>query len=118
MVGAAADFPIGRVGLVEVGGREIGVVRIRSGFRAYLNLCPHRHAPVCRGQVTGTMLPSEPGTLLYSLEGMVLKCPWHGWEFDLDSGRALFGISNKRLRSYAVEEADGYLWLTVGAATD
>ena len=41
-------------------------------------------------------------------EGEILRCPWHGWEFDLRSGAALFD-SKLQVRIYAVEVRDGSL---------
>jgi nitrite reductase/ring-hydroxylating ferredoxin subunit len=35
------------------------------------------------------------------LEGRVLRCPWHGWEFDIVTGKALYD-ANSRVASYPV----------------
>lgn len=88
-VGSAQELEReGRV-VARVGGRELGVVRDpRTGaLHGIRNRCPHHGGPLCLGRVqerhTGT-----PGT--YSLTGRaVLRCPWHGWEFDLETGRCL-----------------------------
>jgi nitrite reductase (NADH) small subunit len=73
--------------VARVDGREIGVLLDRAGGgpRAIRNRCPHMGAPLC----LGTIRERESGTPgRYELEGRrVLHCPWHGWEFDLDSGR-------------------------------
>jgi nitrite reductase/ring-hydroxylating ferredoxin subunit len=55
---------------------------------AVLNVCPHEVAPVCLGGVRGTALASMPGEYTWGREGVILACPWHGWEFDLLTGRA------------------------------
>jgi nitrite reductase (NADH) small subunit len=93
----------GRV-VARVGGREIGVVATEAGPRAIRNRCPHHGAPLCLGSVrrreSGT-----PGR--YGPPGdAVLRCPWHGWEFDLESGRCL---SDPDLRAavYPVRAVDG-----------
>jgi nitrite reductase/ring-hydroxylating ferredoxin subunit len=72
-----------------VDGVEIGVFNVDGTFVAYRNYCPHQGAPVCRGRVGGTTLPSAPGHYVYGREGRILHCPWHGWQFDLESGEAL-----------------------------
>lgn len=107
-VGAVEDFPIGNFRLMEVGRRQIGVLRIASGkFYAVNNYCPHRGAPICSGEVGGTMLPSEPGQLRYGMDSQVLRCPWHAFEFDLESGDSVLDDSRLRLRTYPVKITDG-----------
>jgi len=36
------------------------------------------------------------------MDGFVLRCPRHGWEFDIRSGEALFGIDRRRLGTFSV----------------
>jgi nitrite reductase (NADH) small subunit len=103
LAGALADFELDRFRIVAAGEREIGVVRTVAGFFAVRNSCPHQQAPLCAGQVGGTMLPSAPEEREYGMDGEVLRCPWHGWEFHMADGHALFGTSRKRAVTYAVE---------------
>jgi 3-phenylpropionate/trans-cinnamate dioxygenase ferredoxin subunit len=37
----------------------------------------------------------------------VLRCPWHGWEFDLDTGRSLMTPTRVGIRTYPVSVRDG-----------
>ena len=107
-VGSAADFTAGTFTIVEVDGREIGITRLKDGaLRAVRNHCPHKGAPVCRGIVGGTWLPSQPGELVYGRDGEVLVCPWHGFEFDLKTGEELFQPECTKLLMYPVSERDG-----------
>ena len=46
---------------------------------------------------------------MYGLEGRVLRGPWHGWEFDLESGRSLFKPRPGRVKVYVVTVDDGYV---------
>jgi len=41
---------------------------------------------------------------------MSLRCPWHGWEFDLRTG-AVVGNPRCTLEAYRVEIADGTIFL-------
>ena len=77
-------------------------------YHALRNVCPHQGAPLCEGPLTGTALPGPPGTFRYGQEGEILRCPWHGWEFDVTSGRSIFNPHAVRVRSYrvAVEAAE------------
>ena len=107
--GAPRKWEVAKVGeiapggrkIVEVAGRSIGVFNLQGTFVAVLNICPHELGPVCRGRLGGTTLPSAPGEFRWGREGEILACPWHGWEFDLLTGRAL-ADPKKRLRLYPV----------------
>ena len=74
--------------VARVHGREIGVLRLADGTLAGIrNRCPHSGAPLCLGTVRHR-LDGRPGT--YADSGRaVLRCPWHGWEFDLATGACL-----------------------------
>jgi len=114
-VGLVEDFPTGACRLVTVQGKEIGIIHAGGGrFYAVLNHCPHRGGPVCAGRLGGTMLPTQPGSLAYGMVGQVLQCPWHGWEFDLETGKTMFSISNARLKMYAVLIQNGQVRLRLG----
>lgn len=106
-VGSIDDFPQGQCRILDVGKRSVGVYRLGARFYALLNYCPHHGAPICLGKLSGTMLPSAPGEYEYGLDGTVLRCPWHGWEFDIDSGRCLFGVDRARLKTYPVKVVSG-----------
>jgi nitrite reductase/ring-hydroxylating ferredoxin subunit len=95
------ELPIGERRIAAVGGLEIGVFNLGGRFVAYRNLCPHQGAPVCQGRVGGTTLPSAPGEYVFGRLGRILHCPWHGWQFDLETGEAL----GHRARLAAVEAA-------------
>ena len=108
VLGPIEEFPRGEVRIVEVGRRSVGVFHFEDGsLRAVRNSCPHHGAPICTGRWSGTMVPSAPGEYLYGLEGSVLRCPWHGWEFDLNTGKALFDTAKSRLVTYPVSVEDG-----------
>ena len=107
-VGKADDFPVGQFRIIQIGRREIGVIRLASGeWRAVLNWCPHRGAPVCKGTVGGTWPPCEPGELTFAKDGEVLVCPWHGYEFDLNTGEELFQTLPSRLRMFPASVRNG-----------
>ncbi|HEU4448981.1 MAG TPA: Rieske (2Fe-2S) protein [Gaiellaceae bacterium] len=87
-VGSLAELERdGRV-VARVGGREVGVVAEPDGaLHGIRNRCPHHGGPLCLGSVL-ERVAGDPG--VYELAGRrVLRCPWHGWEFDLDTGACL-----------------------------
>jgi nitrite reductase/ring-hydroxylating ferredoxin subunit len=86
-VGALADLERDGHVVARVGGREVGVVTVNGELRGVRNRCPHHGGPLCLGTVRERM-GGGPGR--YELAGAtVLRCPWHGWEFDPESGRCL-----------------------------
>ena len=102
VVGRADEVPPGQRKIVEVKGKSIGVFNVAGKFFALLNRCPHQAAPLCRGRITGMTLPSKPGEYLWGRDGEILRCPWHGWEFDLTTGRSIFNPHRVRVRAYDV----------------
>lgn len=109
----ADEIPEGGRLIVEIDGRSVGIFSVDGELVAYLNRCPHRLAPVCLGGVSGTHVPSQPGELTYAREGQVLKCPWHGWEFDLTTGRSLFNDQRGRLARCNVTVHDGTVFVAL-----
>src|SRR5690554_5351560 len=76
--------------IVKLEGRSVGVFNVQGKFYALKNSCPHQGAELCKGEIQGIMLPSEVGEFLYGKEGEVIRCPWHGWEFDILTGKSVF----------------------------
>jgi nitrite reductase (NADH) small subunit len=101
------DFPPGSHKIVQAGGRSIGIYNIAGSIFAVQNVCPHALAPICIAAVTGTYMPSRPGEFIYGMDGQVLRCPWHGWEFDIRTGEALFSTDKRKLATFPVSIANG-----------
>jgi nitrite reductase (NADH) small subunit len=106
--GSVEEFATGRFKFIDFHGQEIGVVRLASGqFRAVRNYCPHKGAPICAGIIGGTWPPCEPNMLQFNRDGEILMCPWHGLEYDLNTGREMFNTGSTRLRMFPVSVEDG-----------
>jgi len=52
-------------------------------------------------ELTGLAVSDEPGEIEWTREGEILRCPWHGWEFDILNGRTIFE-SKARVKTYDV----------------
>jgi nitrite reductase/ring-hydroxylating ferredoxin subunit len=102
IVGRAAEVQPGNRKIVEVNGRSIGVFNVHGKYYALLSRCPHQAAPLCLGRITGMTMPSQPGEYLWGRDGEILRCPWHGWEFDLTTGRSIFNPHRVRVKAYDV----------------
>ncbi|MEF3304112.1 Rieske (2Fe-2S) protein [Paenibacillus sp. GYB003] len=96
--------------IVVVKGMEVGIFHVGGQFYAWRNVCPHAAAPVCEGPVCGTRLPSRVYEYEYGKDREIVRCPWHGWEFDLRDGRHL-ADSGAKLRGFPVEVDGSDLFL-------
>lgn len=90
---------------------SVGVFRIGDSFYALLNVCPHRGAPLCEGPQCGTTAPVDDARFIYHRENEIVRCAWHGWEFDIKSGAALVDPS-VRARTFPVTVEDGGIYVT------
>jgi nitrite reductase/ring-hydroxylating ferredoxin subunit len=104
LVGRVPDFADDTRRVVLIGGREV-VVFMRDG-RAYAveNKCPHQGGPVGEGLLMGKVeaICNDRGELLgerFSEDEIHLVCPWHGWEWDIDTGQHA-GDRRRRLRMW------------------
>ncbi len=70
---------------VIIAGKAIAVSRVGGTFYACSNTCPHAEGPLGEG----------------SLEGHVLTCPYHGWQFDVRDGRCLT-VEDAGVQTYEV----------------
>ena len=54
-----------------------------------MNRCPHQGAAFVRGAAdTGSRNPPIPARSEYTKLGEIIRCPWHGWEFDIRTGQS------------------------------
>ncbi|MDQ2804075.1 MAG: Rieske (2Fe-2S) protein [Pseudomonadota bacterium] len=107
VVARVAELPPGTRKLVTVRGRPIAIFNIKGEFFGLLNRCPHQGGSLCDGVLTGLIESDEPGTYRYSRAGEILRCPWHGWEFDIRTGQSWCEPERIQVRNYAVEVAPG-----------
>jgi nitrite reductase/ring-hydroxylating ferredoxin subunit len=105
----AAELPIGAKKIVQVGSKSVGVFNVHGKLYALRNVCPHQFAPLCMGRITGTTAPSKVGEYIWEKDGEIVRCPLHGWEFDLTTGRSIFNPHKVRVKTYdvTVELPDG-----------
>lgn len=93
-VADADDISEGERIVVQLKGREIGIFNVDGEFYAYTNWCAHQGGPCCEGNLTGTVYgeydrDTLEQTLEWSDEDKILNCPWHGWEYEIDTGKCL-----------------------------
>src|SRR5262249_25895198 len=105
VVATVDEIPPGGRKIVDVPGRSIGVFNLDGEYFALRNRCPHQGGPLCAGRLAGFVISDEPGVYRYSRPGEILRCPWHGWEFDVRTGQSWFDPKGVRGRSYEVAVA-------------
>ena len=67
------------------------------------------------GRSTGRRSPVASAATSTALDGEVVRCPWHGWEFDVKSGAGLMADASARIASYEVTVVDGDVYVARGA---
>ncbi len=63
----------------QVKGKTLALFNIDGTFHVIDNTCVHRGGPLCEGEV----------------EGKIVTCPWHGWQFDMMTGECTKNPSAK-----------------------
>lgn len=89
---------------------QLGLVRVGDRVYAFRGTCPHRGSPLARGWVRAHVSGGLSGPVKVDQLRPVLTCPWHNWEYDLATGRALFDHAC-RMVVYDVEVVDGRVQL-------
>lgn len=107
VVARADEIAPGAAKLVRVKGREIAVFNVHGEFFALFNRCPHEGAPLCQGRVVSLVESDDPGTYRISRQGELVRCPWHGWEFDIRTGQSWCDPAKTRVRNFAVAVEPG-----------
>lgn len=117
LVGEAADFDEERRKLVTIGQREVVVFKYRDAFYALENTCLHMGGPVGEGILLGKVegVLSEDKRLLgerFSEDEIHLVCPWHGWEYDIATGRCAGDRHRKLARFETVQRGENVYVVT------
>ena|SRR5581483_11087556 len=111
-VARVGEIPVGSRKVVVVAGRSIGIFNVDGELYALRNRCPHQGGPLCEGFQFSALRSGRPGSYERTRPGQLIRCPWHGWEFDIVTGRSWFDPERTRVRSYPVRveplEAETY----------
>ena len=107
-----ADLPPGERKIIEVDGKSIGLFNVNGEYFAMHNRCPHMGGNLCAGPVTGTTLPTDKTEFIYGREGELIRCGWHGWEFEIKTG--VCTVDKKmRAKVYKVSVEDDQLTIHI-----
>ena len=89
-------LPEGRVQTVIAGHQDICLTHFKGKFSALDNKCPHQGGPLGEG----------------SIENGLLRCPWHGWDFDPCTGQSPGGFDDG-IKNFEVKEENDAIFVGI-----
>jgi len=107
VVAKANDVAAGTSRLVIAGGRRIALFNVNGAFYALADKCPHESGPLSRGKIVGLSTGDMPGQYRLERPGEFVKCPWHGWEFEICTGQSYCDPTHTRVRSFEAKAEPG-----------
>jgi nitrite reductase/ring-hydroxylating ferredoxin subunit len=103
----AAELAPGSMVQTTIGAQAVVVARGETGrLYAFGARCLHQGAPLAQGRLLTSVEGDRTGEYRLCAGRDIVKCPWHGYEYDLASGQVLFD-ARRRLRVFPVAERDG-----------
>jgi len=84
-----ADLLPGERRIVAINGRSVGIFNVNGEYYALHNRCPHMAGRLCEGPITGTTQYTTKTEFVYGQENEIVRCGWHGWEFEIQTGKCL-----------------------------
>jgi nitrite reductase (NADH) small subunit len=91
------DVPVGKIYEFQVGGKAIALANVAGKLSAINSLCVHQGGPLGEGE----------------LDGQIVTCPWHGWQYDVTTGKVLQNES-LAVDCYPVEVRGDDIFVDVG----
>ena len=89
-------FLPGQSRLLEYGDQRVALFNVAGTVHAVDDTCPHRQGPLSEGY----------------LDGFLITCPWHGWQFDVRDGRC-DTVSRHSVRTYPVRVDETGVYVTL-----
>ena len=117
LAGRSTSIPDNGRLVVDIGDNTVGIFRVRGQLFAYENTCPHMGGPVCQGLIIPAireLVNDGQVSTGYAFDEseMRIVCPWHGYEFSIETG-CHPAKASIRLKKVAVEEEGGDVYVTL-----
>lgn len=94
-VANTGDLSVNQMKLIHLNGKRIVIGKTENGFRAFSDHCTHKGGSLAGGSmICGTV-----------------QCPWHGTQFDVNTGGVKAGPATERIETYSVEEREGKVYV-------
>ena len=117
VVGRLDEFTDGSRKVISCDGTEVGVFKVDGELVAWHNQCAHLQGPVCQGRIYSRV--EEPldhnghtRMLQYNDKEKHIVCPWHSWEYKIETGECA-GNPRIKLQRFNVTERDGSVYVIV-----
>ncbi|MBH68484.1 MAG: 2Fe-2S ferredoxin [Rhodospirillaceae bacterium] len=107
VVAAIDEILPGERKLVQIRGRPIVIFNLDGEYFGILDRCPHQGASLCQGKLVGLVEALSPGSYTFSRKGEIIRCPWHGWEFDIRTGQSRCEPNRIKATKYDIQVSDG-----------
>jgi nitrite reductase/ring-hydroxylating ferredoxin subunit len=87
----SGELEVDQMKLLHIDGKRVVLARSEDGYAAFDDGCTHKGGSLAGGaMICGTV-----------------QCPWHGSQFDVQTGRVRAGPAKEGIKTYRVEERDG-----------
>lgn len=96
-VAALADIPVGALRYADVDGLPIALANVGGTIYAFSDTCRHEGGPLSSGVLIGD----------------TVTCPWHGWTYNVRTGKAIVPPVGIRVPTYEVIVTDGEVFVAV-----
>jgi nitrite reductase (NADH) small subunit len=93
-VASTSEVPPGEMIEILHEGDPYAVCNVAGNIRALYGTCPHEGGPLGQG----------------ALDGPMISCPWHCWQFDSATGVCIFG-DELAIATYPVRVEDGDIYV-------
>ena len=95
--GKTKAVPPGTICELEVDGTMVAVANVDGKLSAFNNVCPHEGGPLGQGE----------------LEGKIVTCPWHGWQYDATTGKVAANPA-VGVATFPAEVRGEDIWVDIG----
>ncbi len=92
-----SEIPPGAIREFQLDGKTVAVANVNGAFYCIDNTCLHRGGPLGQGVMNGKSV----------------TCPWHGWEYDVTTGKVGLNPS-VGVACYRIEVRGEDLFVEVG----
>jgi nitrite reductase (NADH) small subunit len=105
------DLEPGQMRSVTVGNVAVVLIRQADGkFAALRDTCPHRGAPLSKGLLQNQVRGDHVG--IHELgSDVIVRCPWHGYEFNVETGLCPAEPERVRVKAYSVSVENGKVFV-------
>ncbi|MBP1464554.1 Rieske 2Fe-2S domain-containing protein [Candidatus Chloroploca sp. M-50] len=96
-IGEANQLAPGQLIYAAIEGLPVTVANVDGTLYAFSDACRHEGGPLSAGVLIGA----------------TITCPWHGWAYDVRTGKSLVPPVGLRLATYPVRICDDTIWIEI-----